>query len=168
MRNRFVSMDRMPRRTPPKYRTTNWSKYYAALKSRGSLEVWFDPRIGWFSVPSGRPGRPMRFTDQAIEFCLTLKGLSQLPLRQVTGLTQSLLRLSGLGRYVLPLSSGSKFTFQADFHYNSNFFFTVVNAPDEHEKNYTVVNMRLAYEPSDGRLGIAVFGRDILSEKYGI
>lgn len=76
--------------------------------------------------------------------------------------------LSGLGRYVLPLSSGTKFTFQADFHYNSNFFFTVVNAPDEHEKNYTVVNMRLAYETSDGRLGIAVFGRNIFSEKYRI
>lgn len=96
MRNRFVSMDRMPRPMLPKYRTTNWSEYYAALKSRASLDVWFDPRMGWFSLPSGRPGRPMRFSDQAIEFCLTLKGLFQLPLRQVTGLPQSLLRLAGL------------------------------------------------------------------------
>jgi hypothetical protein len=44
----------------------------------------------------GRPGRPLRFSDRAIEFCLTLKGLFQLPLRQVTGLVQSLLRMVGL------------------------------------------------------------------------
>lgn len=90
-------MGRMARPTPPKYRTTNWSEYNAALKSRGSLDVWFDPQMDWFSVPSGRPGRPMRFSDRAIEFCLTLKGLFQLPLRQVTGLVESLLRMAGLG-----------------------------------------------------------------------
>lgn len=86
----------MPRPTPPKYRTTNWPEYNTALKRRGSLDVWFDPQMDWFSVPSGRPGRPMRFSDRAIEFCLTLKGLFQLPLRQVTGLVESLLRMAGL------------------------------------------------------------------------
>lgn len=50
----------------------------------------------WFAAPDGRPGRPLRFSDRAIEFCLTLKGLFQLPLRQVTGLARSLLRLAGL------------------------------------------------------------------------
>ena len=89
-------MDGMPRPTPPKYRTTNWPEYNAALKQRGSLDVWFDPEMEWFASPDGRPGRPLRFSDRAIEFCLTLKGLFQLPLRQVTGLTQSLLRLAGL------------------------------------------------------------------------
>jgi len=89
-------MGRMPRPTPPKYRTTNWPEYNAALKRRGSLDVWFDPGMDWYAVPDGRPGRPLRFSDKAIEFCLTLKGLFQLPLRQVTGLTQSLLRLAGL------------------------------------------------------------------------
>ena len=86
----------MPRPTPPKYRTTNWSEYNAALKNRGSLYVRFDPQMDWFSVPSVRPGRPMGFSDRAIEFCLTLKGLFQLPLRQVSGLVQSLLRIAGL------------------------------------------------------------------------
>lgn len=89
-------MVRMPRPTPPKYRTTNWPEYNAALKRRGSLDVWFDPEMDWFAAPDGRPGRPLRFSDRAIEFCLTLKGLFQLPLRQVTGLTQSLLRMAGL------------------------------------------------------------------------
>lgn len=58
--------------------------------------MWFDAEMEWFAAPDGRPGRPLRFSDRAIEFCLTLKGLFQLPLRQVTGLTQSLLRMAGL------------------------------------------------------------------------
>lgn len=89
-------MGGMPRPTPPKYRTTNWPEYNAALKRRGSLEVWFDPAMAWFAVPDGRPGRPLRFSDSAIGFCLTLKGLFQLPLRQVTGLVASLLRMARL------------------------------------------------------------------------
>lgn len=89
-------MVRMPRPTPPKYRTTNWPEYNAALKRRGSLDVWFDLEMDWFAAPDGRLGRPLRFSDRAIEFCLTLKGLFQLPLRQVTGLTQGLLRMAGL------------------------------------------------------------------------
>lgn len=52
--------------------------------------------MAWFAVPDGRSGRPLRFSDQAIEFCLTLKGVFQLPLRQVTGLVESLLKMAGL------------------------------------------------------------------------
>lgn len=58
--------------------------------------MWFDPEMDWFSLPSGRPGRPLQFSDRAIELCLTLKGLFHLPLRQVTGLVASLLRLAKL------------------------------------------------------------------------
>jgi IS5 family transposase len=86
----------MPRPVPPQYRTTNWPAYNASLKQRGSLDVWFDPEMDWFSLPSGRPGRPLRFSDRAIEFCLTLKGLFHLPLRQVTGLVASLLKMAEL------------------------------------------------------------------------
>jgi len=86
----------MPKPTPPKYRTTNWSAYNVAPKRRGSLDVWFDPEMDWFSLPSGSPGRPLRFSDRAIELCLTLKGLFHLPLRQVPGLVASLLGLAKL------------------------------------------------------------------------
>lgn len=86
----------MPKPAPPKYRTTNWSAYNAALKQRGSLDVWFDPEMQWLSAPCGRPGRPARFSDSAIELCLTLKALFNLPLRQVTGLVASLLKLAEL------------------------------------------------------------------------
>jgi len=50
----------------------------------------------WLSVPCGRPGRPARFSDSAIELCLTLKALFNLPLRQATGLVASLLKLADL------------------------------------------------------------------------
>ena len=86
----------MPQPASPKYRTTNWSTYNAALKRRGCLDVWFDPQMQWLSVPCGRPGRPARFSDSAIELCLTLKALFNLPLRQATGLVASLLGLAEL------------------------------------------------------------------------
>lgn len=89
-------MGGMPRPPAPRYRTTNWTEYNAALRRRGSLDVWFDPGMQWLSVPVGRPGRPMRFSNSAIELCLTLKGLFNLPLRQVTGLVESLLRMAEL------------------------------------------------------------------------
>ena len=76
-------MGAMPKPAAPKYRTTNWPEYNAALKRRGSLEIWFDPQMPWLSKPCGRPGRPMRFSDSVIELCLMLKSLFNLPLRQV-------------------------------------------------------------------------------------
>jgi hypothetical protein len=86
----------MPKPAAPKYRTTNWSEYNAALKRRGSLEIWFDPGMAWLAEASSRPGRPQRFSDSAIELCLTLKVLFGLALRQVTGLVASLLKLAKL------------------------------------------------------------------------
>lgn len=86
----------MPKPAAPKYRTTNWSEYNAALKRRGSLEIWFDPGMAWLATAASRPGRPQRFSDSAIELCLTLKVLFGLALRQVTGLVASLLKLAKL------------------------------------------------------------------------
>lgn len=86
----------MPKPATPRYRTTNWSDYNAALRRRGSLEIWFDPGMIWLATVSKRPGRPQRFSDSAIELCLTLKVLFGLALRQVTGLVASLLKLAKL------------------------------------------------------------------------
>ena len=57
----------------PRYRTTNWKQYNAALKARGSLTVWLDKRMCWFAAASGKRGRSPKFSDAAIQFCLTLK-----------------------------------------------------------------------------------------------
>jgi Transposase DDE domain len=81
---------------PTKYKTTNWSSYNTALKQRGSLSIWFDPDMEWVPPPSGKRGRRQRFSDAAIQTCLTLKVLFGMPLRQTTGFVQSLLQLVGL------------------------------------------------------------------------
>lgn len=46
-----------------------------------------------FTATSGKAGRSPRFSDAAIQFCLTLKNLFGLPLRQTTGLVESILQL---------------------------------------------------------------------------
>jgi hypothetical protein len=81
---------------PQKYRTTNWKTYNEALKSRGSLLIWLDPDMRWHGQPNGKRGRNQTFSDQAIQFCLSMKCLFNLPLRQAMGMTQSLLPLAGL------------------------------------------------------------------------
>lgn len=86
----------MSKPEPLTYRTTNWSAYNAALKQRGSLLIWFDPGTNWLAAPRGRSGRPAKFSDAAIQTCLTLKALFGLALRQTTGLVASLLKLAGL------------------------------------------------------------------------
>ena len=82
--------------TPTKYKTKNWPSYNISLKQRGSLSVWFDPEMVWVPPPSGKRGRQCRFSDAAIQTCLTLKVLFGMPLRQTTGFVESLLRLAGL------------------------------------------------------------------------
>lgn len=79
-----------------RYRTTNWKQYNAALKARGSLTVWLNKDMCWFATASGKRGRSPKFSDAAIQFCLTLKNLFGLAQRQTTGLVESVLHLCGL------------------------------------------------------------------------
>lgn len=44
----------------------------------------------------GTPGRPPVFSDAAIQFCLSIKMLFKLALREIVGMVASLLRLTGL------------------------------------------------------------------------
>jgi len=50
----------------------------------------------WLAQPTGKPGGCQKFSDAAIQFCLTIKCLFGRPLRQTLGLVQSLLRMAGL------------------------------------------------------------------------
>lgn len=86
----------MSKPSPARYRTTNWSSYSASLKKRGSLLIWLDKEMTWLAPPDGGPGRPAVFSDAAIQFCLTIKVLFRLPLRQTTGMVASLLKLADL------------------------------------------------------------------------
>ena len=86
----------MSKASPPRYRTTNWSSYTSALRKRGSLLIWLDKGMIWLAPHDGSPGRPALFLDAAIQFCVTIKVLFKLPLRQTTGMVASLLKMADL------------------------------------------------------------------------
>ena len=50
----------------------------------------------WLAPHDGSPGRPAVFSDAAIQFCLTIKVLIKLPLRQTTGMVASLLKMADI------------------------------------------------------------------------
>ncbi|MEP3332409.1 transposase [Sedimentitalea sp.] len=70
-----------------KYRVTNWAEYNEALRQRGDVTVWFseDAVHGWCAERSGKRGAQQRYSDLAIEICLTLRAVFGLPLRQTQG-----------------------------------------------------------------------------------
>lgn len=65
----------------------------SSLQKRGSLLIWLDKDRSWLASHGGRPAV---FSDTAIQFCLTIKVLFKLPLRQTTGMVASLLEMAGL------------------------------------------------------------------------
>ncbi|WP_299841645.1 transposase, partial [uncultured Jannaschia sp.] len=76
----------MSKRPPARYRTTNWSSYNDALRKRGSMLIWVDQEVAWLPPHEGRLARPPVFSDAAIQFCLSVKVLFKLPLRQTAGM----------------------------------------------------------------------------------
>ena len=94
--NRCGSIGRKSKPSPTRYRTTNWSSYIAALRKRGSLLIWLDKDMIWLGPHDGCSGRPAMFSDATIQFCLTIKGLFKLLLRQTTGMVVSLLETANL------------------------------------------------------------------------
>jgi hypothetical protein len=91
-----------------KYRTTNWKTYNEALKKRGSLLIWLDRDMSWYGSANGKRGRSPKYSEAAIQFCLTIKGLFNLALRQAMGMAQSLLKLAGLDWQVPDFSTVSR------------------------------------------------------------
>lgn len=76
----------------------NWSKYNKSLKNRGNLSIFISESLikdGRIVMPkrTGKPGRPTEYTDELIEFVLTIRELFHLPLRQATGFLEFLFRL---------------------------------------------------------------------------
>lgn len=98
----------MSKPLPPKYRTINWQAYNQSLKQRGQLLLWFDKDMSWLAPASGKRGRQPTFSNAAIQFCLTIKCLFGLALRQATGMVESMLRLAGLDWAVPDFSTLSR------------------------------------------------------------
>lgn len=92
----------------PKYRTTNWKTYNGALKTRGSFFIWLDQDMSWHGSVTGKRGRSPKYSEAAIQLCLTIKNLFNLALRQAMGMAQSLLKLAGLDWQVPDFSTVSR------------------------------------------------------------
>lgn len=59
--------------------------------------IWIDKKMDWLApAATGKRGRAETFSDAAIQFCLMVKNLFGLALRQASGMAASLLKLSGL------------------------------------------------------------------------
>src|SRR5436853_4006766 len=86
-----------PKRTKKqKYRIRNWKEYNTALVKRGSLTLWFDEKAiaEWNKAePSDKRGRPLKYSEIAIECMATLKEVYHLPLRATEGLMVSIIEL---------------------------------------------------------------------------
>lgn len=80
------------------YRLDNWSQYNRALVQRGSLSVWISEQAieSWRYDGPPQWGTDPTYSDFAIETCLRLRLVYNLPLRQTQGFVESLFHLMDL------------------------------------------------------------------------
>ena len=79
-----------------KYKVTNWSEYKDALRKRGDITIWFTDSAIHAWVQDRMPdqkGRPLEYSELTIEYCLMIRQLFRLPLRQTEDFLTSLVRL---------------------------------------------------------------------------
>ena len=81
-----------------RYRVTNWAEYTETLRRRGDLTIWVtdDTLKQWRAPRRTTPGGQPKYSNIAIETCLTLRTIYKLPLRQTQGLMRSIARLMGV------------------------------------------------------------------------
>ena len=86
--------DKIPKQ---KQRVANWADYNEGLRRRGDLTVWIsEDAIGlWSAARRTTRGGQRRYSNLAIELCLTLGMVFKQPLRQTQGLIRSVARLLG-------------------------------------------------------------------------
>ena len=77
---------------------TNWAEYTEILRRRGDLTIWVtdDTLKQWRAPRRTTPGGQPKYSNIAIETCLTLRTIYKLPLRQTQGLMRSIARLMGV------------------------------------------------------------------------
>ena len=63
---------------------------------KDAVIICLDPEMNWYGSASGKRGRSPTFSDAAIQFCLAIKSLSGLPLREAMPVSKKLLVLAGL------------------------------------------------------------------------
>ena len=80
------------------YRVRNWGEYNRALKQRGSVTFWINEETAsqWKAKKEKLKGRPKIYSEVAIEACVTMRVLFDLPYRQCEGFVRDLLHLMKL------------------------------------------------------------------------
>ena len=80
------------------YRVINWAEYNESLRQRGDLTIWVsdEAQSVWSAPRRTSRGGQRRYSDLAIETCLTLRMAYRLGLRQTQGLMGSIGTLMGL------------------------------------------------------------------------
>ena len=80
------------------YRVINWEEYNESLRQRGDLTIWVsdEAQSAWSAPRRTARGGQRRYSDLAIETCLTLRTAYRLGLRQTQGLMGSIGTLMGL------------------------------------------------------------------------
>ena len=90
--------DRRAKISRQRHRVSNWTAYNESLRQRGDLTVWINAdALDLWAAPrrTTRGGQP-RYSDMAIELCLTVGLVFKLPLRQTQGLMRSIAKLLGV------------------------------------------------------------------------
>jgi len=97
----------IPSKSPNKYsyKITNWKEYNNSLRKRGKVSLWLSAKLLsiWkeLDVIKISVGEQI-YPDVIIEFCLIIKNIYHLPLRQTTGFVEDLLALQGFVGYCIP------------------------------------------------------------------
>ena len=91
--------------TKGNYKPRNWKAYNESLCRRGSLVLWLEEGVyrHWRDVSKrGKVVGEKQYPDMVIEFCLTIKQVYDLALRQCTGFINSIFSLMGLSDLAVP------------------------------------------------------------------
>ena len=94
------------------YKVTNWAEYNDALRNRGDITIWFtqDAVDKWRPAKTGGRGRPMEYSDHAIETAMLIRQVFKLALRQTEGFMTSIARIMGAAIAIPDFSCISKRT----------------------------------------------------------
>jgi len=98
------------------YKVTNWPTYNKGLVNRGNLLIMIDfdnLHTLWYAEPEGTEGAQRIYSDHAIEICLTIGALCNLPLRQTQGCVKGIFSMMGLPHDVPDYTTLSK---RGDYH----------------------------------------------------
>ena len=88
-------MNKLQPKSKDKYKILNWSEYNKSLKNRGSITIWINEEVikNWIYEGERKQGGKKKYSDLAIEICLSVRRLYNFALRQTEGFMESLFSL---------------------------------------------------------------------------